>query len=128
MLYWKLFFLNSCKISRKLSVTESDDSNVAGETLLKLFSAVDILLPTLQKFRNIFLKEHFRKSAEATCTCFIVVTLYSSSHQRCIIKKAIKNSVIFTGKDLCWKLFWIKLQAWTPATLVKRDSYTGVFL
>ena len=34
------------------------------------------------------------------------------------------------GKHLCWSLFLIKLQALglRPATLLKRDSNTGVFL
>ena len=43
---------NFCKISRKLSITESDNSNSARASLLKSLSAVDILFPTLQKFRN----------------------------------------------------------------------------
>ena len=82
---------------RKLSTTESDNSNVAGATLLKSLSIVDILLPILQEFRNIFLKKHLRKTAEVTCTFFNVITLHSSSHQRCSIKKAILiNSAIFT--------------------------------
>ena len=33
-----------------------------------------------------------------------------------------KNFVIFTGKHLCWGLFLIKLQAFRPATFLKRDS------
>ena len=44
-------------------------------------------------------------------------------------KKAIlKNFVTFTGKRLCWSLFLIKLQAFRPETLLKRDSNTSVFL
>ena len=44
-------------------------------------------------------------------------------------KKAIlKNFTIFTGKPLCWILFLIKLQAFRPANLLKRDSNTRVFL
>ena len=39
-----------------------------------------------------------------------------------------KNLANFTGKHLCWSLFLIKLKAWEPATLLKRDSNTGVFL
>ena len=31
----------------------------------------------------------------------------------------------FTGKHLCWSLFLIKLQAFRPATLLKRDSNTA---
>ena len=34
----------------------------------------------------------------------------------------------FTGKHLYWSLFFTKLQAFRPATLLKIDSYTGVFL
>ena len=124
-LYWKLFSLNSCKISRKLSITKSNRCDVAGATLLKLVSAGDILLPILQELGNNFLKEHFKKTDEATCICFNVLTLYSSSHQRCYVKIAfLKNSAVFTGKYLCWSYFWIcyrhEGQKW--------DSTTGVFL
>ena len=61
------------KICRKSSITEIDYSNAAGATLLKSLTAVDILLPILQEFRNIFLKEHLRKAAEATVS-FSVMT------------------------------------------------------
>ena len=33
-----------------------------------------------------------------------------------------------TGKHLCWSLFLMKLQTWRPATLLKRDFNTIVFL
>ena len=33
---------------------------------------------------------------------------------------------IFTGKHLCWGLFLIKLQAFRRATLLKRDTNSGV--
>ena len=100
----KTIFLNSifikfCKISRKLSTTEGDNSNIAGAILHKSLSAVDILLPILQEFRNIFLKKHLRKAAEATCTCFNVMTLYSSSHQRCSIKIAILKIPQYSQKN-----------------------------
>ena len=43
-------------------------------------------------------------------------------------KKAVrKNFAIFTRKYLCWSLLLIKLQAWRPAKLLKRESNTGVF-
>ena len=46
-----------------------------------------------------------------------------SSHQRCSIKNAVlKNFVLFTGKQLCWSLFLIKLQTF------KRTSANGCFL
>ena len=37
---------------------------------------------------------------------------------------ALKNFAIFTGKRLCWSL----LLSYRPATLLKRDIETGVFL
>ena len=43
-------------------------------------------------------------------------------------KDVLKNFAIFTGKHLCKFLFLIKLQASLPATLLTRDSNTGVFL
>ena len=42
-------------------------------------------------------------------------------------KGFLKNFANFTGKDLYWCLFLIKLQAWRPATLLKRGSNTGLF-
>ena len=39
----------------------------------------------------------------------------------------LKNFTIFTGKQLCWSLFLVKLQGWRPMTLLKRDSNTDVF-
>ena len=40
---------------------------------------------------------------------------------------ALKNFTSYTGKHLCWSLILVKLQAWFAATLLKRDSNTGVF-
>ena len=52
-----------------------------------------------------------------------------SSHQRCSVKvDLLKIFSNFTGKDLCWSLFLIKLQAFRPLTLLQLDSNTGVFL
>ena len=43
-------------------------------------------------------------------------------------KTVLKNFTILTGKHLYWSLFVIKLQAFKPATLWKRDFNIGVFL
>ena len=51
------------------------------------------------------------------------------SHSHIIFKKGVlKNFAIFTGKQLWWSVFVIKLKASGPATLLKRDSNTGIFL
>ena len=70
--------------------------------------------------------------------CFIAVFLVHartnchhdrSSHRKCSLKNAVlKNFVIFTEKHLRWSLFLITLQAFRPATLLKWDTITGVFL
>ena len=39
----------------------------------------------------------------------------------------LKNFAIFTGKHVCWSVFFTKLQAFRIATLLKRDPCTGVF-
>ena len=40
----------------------------------------------------------------------------------------IKNFAKITRKHLCWSLFFSKIAGPLPATLLKRDSNTGVFL
>ena len=48
--------------------------------------------------------------------------------QGSIKKGVLKNFANFTGKRRCWSLFLIILQGLKPATFLKRDSNTGVFL
>ena len=46
-----------------------------------------------------------------------------SSRSQMFLKIGVfKNFTIFTGKQLCWSLFLIKLLGFRPATLFKRDS------
>ena len=54
--------------------------------------------------------------------------MISSRPQMFFKIEVLKNFANFTGKHLCWSLFLIKFQALSPATLLKRDSNTGVFL
>ena len=52
-----------------------------------------------------------------------------SSHRRCSVKKVSRNIfATFTGKHPCWSFFSIKFQTFSPATLLKTDSDTGVFM
>ena len=45
-------------------------------------------------------------------------SLKLSSHRRCSIKKGVlKNFAIFTGKHMCWSLFFITLEEWRAGTL-----------
>ena len=52
----------------------------------------------------------------------------SSCSQMFFQTGVLNNFAIFTGKHLCWSLFMIKLKAWRPTTILKRDPKTGVFL
>ena len=54
---------------------------------------------------------------------------YRSSRSQIFFKIGVlKDFGDFTGKNLCWSLFLIKLQAWRPSTLLRRDCNTGIFL
>ena len=57
-----------------------------------------------------------------------ITTIRSSRSQKFFKIGIFKNFALLIGKHLCWWLFWIKLQASGPATLLERDSNTGVFL
>ena len=68
---------------------------------------------------------------------FMVVTLIfcvsriglRSSHQRCSMKEGVlRNFTKFTEKHLYKSLFFNKVVDLRPATLLKRDSGTGIFL
>ena len=55
--------------------------------------------------------------------------LLRSSHQRCSVKEGVlRNFAKFTGKHLRQSLFSNKVVGLRPATLLKKDSGTGVSL
>ena len=62
----------------------------------------------------------------------LVIGMHNSIHKQppgMFYKKGLlKSFAKFTGEHLCWSLFLIKLQVFRPATLLKRDSNTGIFL
>ena len=60
--------------------------------------------------------------------CFTASQNRSSCLQMFFRIGVLKNFTIFTGKHLHWGVFLIKLQTVSLATLLKRDSNTGVFL
>ena len=61
--------------------------------------------------------------------CEQVILHRQKQHQRCYIKKDTRrNFAKFSGKHLCQGLFLNKIADFRPATLLKRDSGTGVFL
>ena len=68
-------------------------------------------------------------STHSTRGCLIIMHDSKASRSPIFFKiDVFKNFAIFAGEHLCWGLFVIKLQSWRPATLLKRDSNTSVFL
>ena len=90
----------------------------------------------LRFMKNIFIMTSQNRSMisseHKTRTCLlgtVNTTSVRSSHQSYSVKIGVlKNATNFTWKHLCWSLFSTKLPAFEPATLLKRDSNTGVFL
>ena len=53
--------------------------------------------------------------------------IFRRSHRGCSVKiGALKNCANFIGKHLCWSLFLIKFQTFSPATLLKKESNTDL--
>ena len=59
---------------------------------------------------------------------FESIKVRSSRWQMYFKIEVFKNFAIFTGKHMCWSLFVMKLLAYKPANLLKRDSNTSIFL
>ena len=79
--------------------------------------------------RSFFIAMHVElKILVKTYVLFYFYNETRSNHQKCSIKPVLKNFAIFTRKRLCWSLFLVKLQAFRPAILLKRNSSTTVFL
>ena len=64
------------------------------------------------------MKSNTRHSATLDCD--------RSSHRRYSVKKVFLQISQYSQGDTCLVVFLIKLQTWRPATLLKRDSNTGV--
>ena len=55
-------------------------------------------------------------------------TTKGRSHQEVFCEKGVLESFTkFTGKHLCWSLFFNKVAGLRPESLLKRDSNSGVF-
>ena len=53
---------------------------------------------------------------------------YGSSHRMCSVKKGVlRNFVKFSGKHLCQRLFFNKVEGLRPATLLKKSLWHRYF-
>ena len=67
-------------------------------------------------------------STQIACDVMCVQYVQKQPPEVFFKKDVLKNFANLTEKHLCWSLFLIKMEAWGPATLLKRDSNTDVFL
>ena len=88
-----------------------------------------------QRYINIWVIPHIAQYLRRKEILFLIkkrhlqYLIFRSSRSQMIFKIGVlKNFANFTVKHLCWSIFFIKLQAWMAATLLKRDSNTGVIL
>ena len=105
-------------------------------SMIEFFCGNSKSLTVFEKKYHICLKGF--KSRIASCvfswrsfSCIVnkITWRYISSCLQMFLKFGVlKNFANFTGKQQCWNLFSIKLKALRPATLLTRDSNTGVFL
>ena len=59
---------------------------------------------------------------------FLTFPHFRSSHQKCSIKKIVLKVLNIQGKTSMLESLFNKVQGWRAATLLNRDSNTGVFL
>ena len=61
-------------------------------------------------------------------TSYLTIIYYRTSHQRCSLKKGVlRDFAKFTGKQLCQNLFFNKVAALMPATLLKKELWHRYF-
>ena len=105
----------------------SQENTCPRETLTQVFSCEFCKIS-----KNNFLSNASRRLlliGGLTCWFWCVKFAGWEAAVRMFLKIGVfKNFSIFTGKQLCWSVFLIKLQAWRPETLLTRDSNTGSFL
>ena len=91
-----------------------------------------LFLKNLIEFRTRLREIFFEKMLLELDKSFNVIVkefMFQKQPPEMFYKRAVhKNFAIFTGKQLCWSLFLIKLPGFSPAGLLKRDSSRIVFL
>ena len=67
-------------------------------------------------------------STQIACDVMCVQYVQKQPPEVFFKKGVLKSFANLTEKHLCWSHFLVKMEAWGPATLLKRDSNTDVFL
>ena len=106
-----------CNFSKKVTLTQVFSCEIFAKFLRTSFlQNTSGRLPVItESWDNHGRKSRSQQVFYGLSICTIWKTpMDRSNHHRCSIKKAVlKNSAIFTGKNLCWSLFLINLQALT---------------
>ena len=99
-------------------------NNHHSSTMLKMFQ-----MPVSFSHTNCAMQTWFSYSKKRRKKHSFALLSNRSSRLQMFYKIGVhKIFAISTGKHLCWSFYLIKLQSFRPATLLKRDCYTGVFL
>ena len=128
-----LYNINSLQISVKVKWSNSKKKN--------LWTRIEILVekkpPLHKKFWSIYLEvfsvswSNFKvvKYNSKTPNIYHHIKFRKSIMNRCSIKKPLLKVLQCSQKNTCVRVsFLIIMQAFSPATLLKRDSKTGAFL
>ena len=126
MLITKLIWLISKVIAQKCS-SSANLQETSFELCLKMLHFQK------QPFKQLLWKKFANKFSHTLDNLHTLDKFSFTFRSRCSqiilkIDRCLKNFAIFTGKHLRWSLFLIMLQAFRPATLLKKDSDRGVFL
>ena len=116
--------------ARRAPLAFRDLSYWEASVTLYLWFRFQTFVATFGVLKRLKLTANILERSQLTPSRYLLALIrLRSSHLRCSTKKVVrKNFAIFTGKHLCWSLFLIKLQDFRPATLLERNSNTGVFL
>ena len=123
-MFFKIVFL------KNFAILESLSNKVAGLLLQNTYGGSFWIFVAANTFfqRNLVF---IGVSRTAFCSGFLWKHELNlrSNHWSCAVKNGVlKIFANFTGKHLCWSLFWIELQAFRAASLLNRDSNKDVFL
>ena len=122
-------------LSRQISFIKTLKKQLLRGFKQKMYSARSCYVHVFKILQNTYCKKHifgkvkYHQNKWQRDLFQLHLLNIKSSHQQMFPKiSVLKNFANFTVKYLCWSHFLIKQQVLRTATLLKRDSNTGVFL
>ena len=111
--YWKIFLWESKIILKRLIAND-----VSTQVVLFIFVTYHTWAPSASMSSTVNIDSVY--VSKYSHNYFSKMRIRSSRSQMFFKIGVLKNFTNFTLKHLCWILFWIKLPAIRPATLLKR--------